>query len=261
MDVQSLYFFIKEKWNCVSLFKNTPIEETINSIIEQINFQKTRNLPIDSSVRQWINPLMIPLHCFGAKSNNRTHGQFEFDVTWFCFWFDFVCSHAWCVCCSIVCWREFQLKLDVQSQGGGKSLDVDGLWGEGSGKLDNFHGRHVCIVSYDVLYFRKRLSTYELFNILTHFTAWIASAFEVFFTTYSPAFGLNTERCSASLRIQSECGKIRTRKTPNTDTFHAVFLAIVSILYPKKTLHYFRFFYVFSKRVWKLNFGLKWVGF
>ena len=27
---------------------------------------------------------------------------------------------------------------------------------------------------------------------------------------------------SVSLRIQSECGKIRTGKTPNTDTFHAV---------------------------------------
>ena len=29
-------------------------------------------------------------------------------------------------------------------------------------------------------------------------------------------------RCFVSLRIQSKCGKIRTRKTPNTDTFHAV---------------------------------------
>ena len=27
---------------------------------------------------------------------------------------------------------------------------------------------------------------------------------------------------SVSLRIQPECGKIRTRKTQNTDTFHAV---------------------------------------
>ena len=27
---------------------------------------------------------------------------------------------------------------------------------------------------------------------------------------------------SVSLRIQSKCGKIRTRKTPNTDTFRAV---------------------------------------
>ena len=39
---------------------------------------------------------------------------------------------------------------------------------------------------------------------------------------YFPAFGLNTERYSVSLYIQSECGKIRTRKTPNRDTLHAV---------------------------------------
>ena len=39
---------------------------------------------------------------------------------------------------------------------------------------------------------------------------------------YFPAFGLNTEIYSVSLRIQFECGKIRTRKTPNTDTFYAV---------------------------------------
>ena len=38
---------------------------------------------------------------------------------------------------------------------------------------------------------------------------------------YFPAFGLNTERY-VSLRIQSECGKMRTRITPNTDTFQAV---------------------------------------
>ena len=43
-----------------------------------------------------------------------------------------------------------------------------------------------------------------------------------FSSPYFPAFGLNTERYGVSLRIQSECGKIRTRKTPNTDTFHAV---------------------------------------
>ena len=34
---------------------------------------------------------------------------------------------------------------------------------------------------------------------------------------YFTAFGLNTES------IQSECGKIRIRKTPNTDTFYAVY--------------------------------------
>ena len=38
---------------------------------------------------------------------------------------------------------------------------------------------------------------------------------------YFPAFGLNTERYSVSLRIQSECWKVRTRKIPNTESFHA----------------------------------------
>ena len=37
-----------------------------------------------------------------------------------------------------------------------------------------------------------------------------------------PTFGLNTERSCVSLRIESKCGKIQTRRTPNTDTFHAV---------------------------------------
>ena len=26
---------------------------------------------------------------FGTKSNNRRHGQFVYDMTWFCFCFDF----------------------------------------------------------------------------------------------------------------------------------------------------------------------------
>ena len=38
-----------------------------------------------------------------------------------------------------------------------------------------------------------------------------------YFGQYFPAFGLNTERYHVSLRIQSECGKIR-----NTNTFYAV---------------------------------------
>ena len=39
---------------------------------------------------------------------------------------------------------------------------------------------------------------------------------------YFPTFGLNTQRYSASLRTQSECGKMQTRITPNQNTFHAV---------------------------------------
>ena len=39
---------------------------------------------------------------------------------------------------------------------------------------------------------------------------------------YFPTFRLHTKRYFASLRIQSKCGKIRTRITPNTDIFYAV---------------------------------------
>ena len=39
---------------------------------------------------------------------------------------------------------------------------------------------------------------------------------------YFPVLGHNTGRYSASLRIRSKCGKIRTRITLNTDTLHAV---------------------------------------
>ena len=39
---------------------------------------------------------------------------------------------------------------------------------------------------------------------------------------YFPAFGMNTDIYSGNLLIQPECGKIRTRKTPYLDTFHAV---------------------------------------
>ena len=44
-----------------------------------------------------------------------------------------------------------------------------------------------------------------------------------FSSPYFPAFGLITERYAVSFRIQPECCKIWTRKTPDTDTFHSVF--------------------------------------
>ena len=43
-----------------------------------------------------------------------------------------------------------------------------------------------------------------------------------------PASGLNTERYGVSLRIQSECGKMRAKKILNTDTFHAVCFYVIS---------------------------------
>ena len=43
---------------------------------------------------------------------------------------------------------------------------------------------------------------------------------------YFLPFGLNTETYSVNLRIHSECGKIRTRKTPNRHTFCAVIISM-----------------------------------
>ena len=88
--------FIKENWICAMTRHHA--EPNINILLKG-------NLPFDSDVREWSHPLMIPLHCLWAKSNNRTRGQFECDVTWFCSCFDFVRSHARCGCCSIVCLR------------------------------------------------------------------------------------------------------------------------------------------------------------
>ena len=52
----------------------------------------------------------------------------------------------------------------------------------------------------------------------------------VFSWLYFPAFELNTERYGISLRIQSKCGKIRTKKTPNMDTFHAAVSTLHSFI-------------------------------
>ena len=46
---------------------------------------------------------------------------------------------------------------------------------------------------------------------------------------YFPAFGLNTERQSLSLRIQSENEKMRTRIIANTDTFYSVNVQCINV--------------------------------
>ena len=74
-------FFIRE--NCICAMTRHHVEPNINILL-------TRNFPLDSYVRQWSHPLMIPSHCLWAKSNNRTRGQSEYGVTWFCFCFDYL---------------------------------------------------------------------------------------------------------------------------------------------------------------------------
>ena len=53
---------------------------------------------------------------------------------------------------------------------------------------------------------------------------------EFFYGPYFAAFGLNTERYEVSLHIQSECGKIRTRKNSVFGQFHTVFVALTYLL-------------------------------
>ena len=89
----NLYFLIKGNWTCAV---------TRHHAEPNINILLTRNLPFDSNVRQWNHPL-IPLYCLWSESNNRAHDQFECDVSWFCFCFDFVRLHARFGCCSKVC--------------------------------------------------------------------------------------------------------------------------------------------------------------
>ena len=58
---------------------------------------------------------------------------------------------------------------------------------------------------------------------------------------YFPAFKVNTERYEVSHRIQSQCVKIRTRKTQITYTFHAVSI-FKDIMLHAQRLHNFDFF-------------------
>ena len=78
-------FLLEKKWICAMRRHHT---EPNSDIL------LTRNLPFDSDVRQWSYPLMIPLQCLWAKSNNWTCGECGIDVTWFYFLF--------CIC-SLTC--------------------------------------------------------------------------------------------------------------------------------------------------------------
>ena len=80
LEVQYLFFLLKKIGFCAITWHHA--EPNISILL-------SRNLPFDSDVTQWRHLLIIPLHCLWAKSNNRTRGQFECDVTWFLFLFWF----------------------------------------------------------------------------------------------------------------------------------------------------------------------------
>ena len=84
------------------------------------------------------------------------------------------------------------------------------------------------------MFFYVHINIHNILNCLTHFVLLhcVKSVrIRTVSSSYFPAFWLNTERYGISLCIQSKWGKIRTRKSPNTDTFH---LALVSFYTTKK---------------------------
>ena len=90
----NFFFSVEKNWICTMTRHHTE---------SNVNILSTRNLPVDSGVRQSSHTLIILLHSLWVKSNNKTRDQFECDVSWFCFCFNFVCLRAQCGCSSIVC--------------------------------------------------------------------------------------------------------------------------------------------------------------
>ena len=70
------------------------------------------------------------------------------------------------------------------------------------------------------------------FSFLLRFHCVKSVRIQSFSSPYFPTFGLNTEWYEVSLCIQSEYGKIQTRKTLKTDTFYTVFnIIFVSVIF------------------------------
>ena len=77
---------------------------------------------------------------------------------------------------------------------------------------------HICRIRLDKFNNSFKYAEAQFFSGDTHCVK--SLRIRSFSAPYFPAFRLNMDW--VSLRIQSECGKIRTRKTPNADTFHSV---------------------------------------
>ena len=78
------------------------------------------------------------------------------------------------------------------------------------------------------------INSVSLIKLIKNFVVWNSRHFQCikafrtrsFSSLYFPDFGVNTEKIFLNLLILFECGKMRTRKTPNTDTFHYTFMQI-----------------------------------
>ena len=71
----------------------------------------------------------------------------------------------------------------------------------------------------------------QLFCLDVHYSHCVKSVcIQIYSGPHFLEFGLNAERYSVSLRIQSECGKMRSRITRNTYTFDALFINYKSFI-------------------------------
>ena len=87
-------------------------------------------------------------------------------------------------------------------------------------KKKNIHKIYTCEISaYTYLF----VAWYHIVFTILHCVKSVR--LRSFSGSYFPAFGLNTERYGVFLRIQPECGKIRTRIILNTGSLTAVFTA------------------------------------
>ena len=119
---------------------------------------------------------------------------------------------------------------------------------------------NICLSLFVIIYFFDfTVNVYSLYHSSdSSFTSsWILifqnkRGKSVYILSYSgphfPAFGLNTEKYSLSLLIQAECGKIRTRITPNTGAFYAVWARHKNLY----SWHTSRAFLFWKKLFWKI---------
>ena len=74
----------------------------------------------------------------------------------------------------------------------------------------------------DVETISTNVTEMDLLNIVIKFNTAQSVRIQSYSAPYFFAFGLNTERYEVSVRVQSKCGKMWTRITPDKDTFHVV---------------------------------------
>ena len=142
-----------------------------------------------------------------SKMCNHSHYNWEpgEQTSWNSYWNIYIILHLFIllwVCLIFWTWSNVHNDMNCNSQ-------IDWVTGSKSQTsrvaAPNFLGSQVTTCTF----FGSQLIS-SRFRITP--TAWKVPKYGLFSGPYFPTFGLNTERYEESLRFQSECGKIRTRK-------------------------------------------------